>query len=273
MPAFRFGVTQVPIGDGEQWRAAAVRVEELGYSTLLMPDGVFLLSTVPSLAVAATATSTLRVGSFVLASPLRTPRSAAWDAHTLTVLTNGRFDLGLGSGRPSMKDESAILGMPYGSAARRLEQVAETIKHVRELDGEARTPIMIAIGGGPKGTALAAAEADIVHLAIGALTPDDEIAAITGRIREAAGDRADRIEIAMNIWTVNGDLSPRSESFIGTDAKTIRDTQSAAGLWGSTQEMADELERRRKALGVSYFVLNGDSKEQFAPVLEKLSGH
>jgi alkanesulfonate monooxygenase SsuD/methylene tetrahydromethanopterin reductase-like flavin-dependent oxidoreductase (luciferase family) len=132
---------------------------------------------------------------------------------------------------------------------------------------------MIAIGGGPKGTALAAAEADMVHLAIGALTPDDEIASLTARIREAAGDRADQIEIAMNIWTVNSDLPPFVENFIGADAKTIRDSKSAAGLWGSTQEMVDELERRREAFGVSYFVFGGGSHEQFAPVLEKLSGH
>jgi hypothetical protein len=41
-----------------------------------MPDGVQPLP-LPSLAVAATV-APLRVGTFVLASPLRTPRQAAW---------------------------------------------------------------------------------------------------------------------------------------------------------------------------------------------------
>src|ERR1700753_742391 len=89
---FRFGVVATPQGDGDSWVATARRIEELAYSTLLMPDGVLLLSPFSSLAVAATATS-LRVGTFVLASPLRTPRQAAWEAHSLTVLTGGRLDM------------------------------------------------------------------------------------------------------------------------------------------------------------------------------------
>ncbi|MBA3907415.1 MAG: LLM class flavin-dependent oxidoreductase, partial [Pseudonocardiales bacterium] len=61
---FRFGVVATPQAGGEGWIATAKRIEELGYSTLLMPDGVQLLSPFSSLAVAATATS-LRVGTFV----------------------------------------------------------------------------------------------------------------------------------------------------------------------------------------------------------------
>jgi len=44
-----------------------------------------------------------------------------------------------------MKDEAVVLGMTYGSATERLEQVAQTIRDVRELDGDRRTPIMMAI--------------------------------------------------------------------------------------------------------------------------------
>ena len=64
-----------------------------------MPDGTQLLSPLPALAVAAGATTALRVGTWVLASPLRPPLLAAWDAHSLSVLTGGRFDLGIGTGR------------------------------------------------------------------------------------------------------------------------------------------------------------------------------
>jgi len=70
---FRFAAVSLPEGSGAQWRATARQVEDLGYSTLLMPDGVHLPSPIPSLAVAATATTTLRVGTFVLAASLRTP--------------------------------------------------------------------------------------------------------------------------------------------------------------------------------------------------------
>jgi alkanesulfonate monooxygenase SsuD/methylene tetrahydromethanopterin reductase-like flavin-dependent oxidoreductase (luciferase family) len=113
---FRFGVVVTPDGGGTQWAATAKRVEELGYSTLLMPDGLQLLSPFPSLAVAACATTTLRVGTFVLAAPLRSPRAAAWEGHSLSVLTEGRFDFGIGTGRPEAQRFAEALGRPWGSA-------------------------------------------------------------------------------------------------------------------------------------------------------------
>ena len=87
MRPFRFGVVAAPQG-AERWVADVKRIADLGYSTVLMPDGVQLLSPFSSLAVAATV-APVRVGTFVLASPLRTPRQAAWEAHSLSVLTRG----------------------------------------------------------------------------------------------------------------------------------------------------------------------------------------
>src|SRR4051794_15943404 len=161
--AFRFGVVGVPQEGRERWVALAQRVESLGYSTLLMPDGIHLLAPWASLATAAAVTSRLRVGTFVLASPLRHPRIAAWDAHSLSVMSGGRFELGIGTGRPDLAQEAAaLLGAPDLRPAQRLAQVAETIDHLRELDGEqARTPVMIAAAG-PRARALAVQKADIV---------------------------------------------------------------------------------------------------------------
>ncbi|GAA1676272.1 LLM class flavin-dependent oxidoreductase [Fodinicola feengrottensis] len=267
---FRFAAVRSPRGDGAQWRATGQQVEQLGYSTLLMPDGVHWLSPIPSLAVAAGATTTLRVGTFVLAASLRTPRSAAWDAHTMTVVTDGRFDFGIGVGRPSMKEESAVLGMPYGTGGERLEQVAQAIRHVRELDGDARTPVMMAISGAPKARALAAAEADSIQLAVNPVLPEAELAEVVAGIREAAGDRADQIEIGANIFAVNSELPPEMENFLGTTTKALIEHNSVSYLRGDVSEMADELERRREATGLSYFTVH--CYEDFAPVLEKLAG-
>ena len=93
---FRFAAQSAP-EDASQWLSLARRAEDLGYSALLMPDGLHSLSPLPALAVAAGATTTLRVGTWVLAAPLRPPRLAAWDAHTLSRLTGGRFELGIGT--------------------------------------------------------------------------------------------------------------------------------------------------------------------------------
>src|SRR5258707_13903244 len=65
-----------------------------------MPDGMQLPAPMPTLAFAAAATTALRVGTFVLASPLRRPALTAWEAHSMSVLTGGRFEFGIGTGHP-----------------------------------------------------------------------------------------------------------------------------------------------------------------------------
>jgi alkanesulfonate monooxygenase SsuD/methylene tetrahydromethanopterin reductase-like flavin-dependent oxidoreductase (luciferase family) len=82
------------------WQRQARRAEELGYSSVLMPDGMQLPSPIPTLAFAAAATAALRVATFVLASPLRPPALTAWEAHSMSVLTGGRFEFGIGTGHP-----------------------------------------------------------------------------------------------------------------------------------------------------------------------------
>ena len=143
---FRFGVVATPQEGRDRWLALARRAEELGYATLLMPDGVQLLSPWPSLLAAAAATNSLHVGTFVVASPLRHPRLAAWDAHSLSVMSAGRFALGIGTRRDLMKAAAQILDIPEQTPAQRLKQVEATIDQLRTLDGEQHTPVMIAAG-------------------------------------------------------------------------------------------------------------------------------
>ena len=53
---------------------------------------------IPALMAAADATTTLRVGTMVLANDYRHPVVLAKEAATLDVLTGGRFELGIGAG-------------------------------------------------------------------------------------------------------------------------------------------------------------------------------
>ncbi len=268
---FRFAAQAAP-QDAGQWLATARRAEALGYSTLLMPDGLQLLSPLPALAFAAGATTTLRVGTFVLASPLRPPRLAAWDAHSLSVLTGGRFEFGVGTGRPeAVQDAARLTGQPPTSAAERLAMVEQAIDELRALDQELRTPVLMAAAG-PKARALAAAKADIVTLAMSAMASRDEMARLVAGIREAAGDRAELIEFATPIFVVGEEAPPWVARFLQADLATLIEYESLQVLRGEPRQMADELERRRESLGISYFSVNAAFAEQFAPVIELLSG-
>ena len=266
---FRFGVVAGATEGGAKWLATARRAEELGYSTLLCPDNLNMPTPTAALAAAAAATTELRVGSFVLASPLRTARATAWEAHSLTVVTDGRFELGLGTGRPEMRQQAEELGLPYGSGQDRLDSISETIDHVRRLDGDAHTPVMVA-SGGPKARRLAGMKADIVTFAGGALTTREEMAEYAGEIRAAAGDRD--LEFALNIWVVGDEVPPWIRGFIGVDAETLVARDAPAMLRGSVDAMAGELERRREEIGVSYISVNGAFIEQFAPLVARLTG-
>jgi alkanesulfonate monooxygenase SsuD/methylene tetrahydromethanopterin reductase-like flavin-dependent oxidoreductase (luciferase family) len=270
---FRFAAQSTP-QDATSWLASARHAEELGYSTLLMPDGMQLLSPLPALALAAGATTSLHVGTFVLASPLRPPGLAAWDAHTLSVLTSGRFELGIGTGRPEVVDQSIRqAGQPPTTGAQRLALAEQTIDTLRTLDADAdlHTPVLMAVAG-PKARAVAAAKADIITLAVDPLISREEAARLTDAIREEAGNRAGEIEFALPIFAVGDEPPPWLRHFLQVDFATLVAHDSLVILRGSPRQMADELERRREMLGVSYHSVNAAYIEPFAPVVDLLAG-
>ncbi|HEY2296186.1 MAG TPA: LLM class flavin-dependent oxidoreductase [Jatrophihabitans sp.] len=266
---FRFGAVTTP--SGGDWSATARRVADLGYTSLLMPDGMQLPAPMPALAMAA-AVANLRVGTWVLAAPLRPPRLVAWEASSMTRLTGGRFDLGLGTGRPVVAQWVEQLGLPFGSPAQRLEQVRQIIEAVRASDGDQQyTPVVVAASG-PRALRLAAEHADVVTLAVGALTPRDTFAQMLATVRDEAGARADEIEFVTSIFVVGDQLPPHAERYIGADLVGLRSAESLVLLEGSPQGMADELLRRRAQLGTSYVTVNAEYLEQFAPVIKILDG-
>jgi len=53
---------------------------------------------------------------------------------------------------------------------------------------------------------------------------------------------------------------------------TLAAHDSLVILRGSPQQMADELQRRRDSLGVSYFSVNAAFRERLAPVVNLLAG-
>ena len=274
---FRFGVVATPQTAAEDiagnWQQQARQAEELGYSSVLMPDGMQLPSPMPTLAFAAAATTALRVGTFVLASPLRPPALTAWEAHSMSVLTGGRFEFGIGTGHPgNVRQAVEVIGMPQTTAAQRLDQVEQSIDRLRDLDEDRHTPVLMAVSG-QLALAVAAAKADIITIAIGPLGTRADMARLANDLRSAAGPRADSLELLLNVFVI-GDVMPAwMQQFLGADASTLIAHDSLTMLRGSPREMADELQRRREAFGTSYVAVNAAFIDQFAPVVELLAGH
>jgi alkanesulfonate monooxygenase SsuD/methylene tetrahydromethanopterin reductase-like flavin-dependent oxidoreductase (luciferase family) len=264
----RFGVVAPIRTDLPAWRDQVRRIADNGYSTLLMPDvQQWQPAPGPTLAVAATLAADLRVGTWVYASPLRTPRSTAWEAHSLSVLTEGRFEMGIGTGRPGMEDELRQLGLPVLTPGERLSQVRDAVTALRDLDGpDLHTPVVMAVRG-PKARALAVDLADIVTFAA---MPGDSRADI---VRMAADFRAIRdVELALHVSVVGDAVSPFMAS-PDTDPAALRAADSLAVLPSDPAAAIEEVLRRREGSGFSYFVIGANAAEALAPVVAELAGH
>jgi alkanesulfonate monooxygenase SsuD/methylene tetrahydromethanopterin reductase-like flavin-dependent oxidoreductase (luciferase family) len=95
---FRFDVNVGRAKSLVEWRQKARKIEDLGDSALTVPDHLTdLIAPIPALVSAAEATKHLRIGTNVLNNDLRHPVLVAREAATVDLLTDGRFELGLGA--------------------------------------------------------------------------------------------------------------------------------------------------------------------------------
>jgi probable F420-dependent oxidoreductase len=266
---FRFGLTNADVKDLPTWTAAARRAESLGYSTFLVPDTIRTPAPLPALAAAAAATTSLHVGTWVLCDPLRNPRQLAWETASLQQLCGGRFELGIGAGRPGAEADCAELGVPFGSPGERVARLTETIRLLREKLPD--TALMLAASG-PRLLALAARTADIVAFG---WPPATNTAAARERVdlvRSAAGARADNLELAAGLIAVgDGDGEQPWLARMGTTASALAASGAVTVLTGTARQMADELQRRRDALDISYLTVPAGAAEAFAPVVAELT--
>jgi alkanesulfonate monooxygenase SsuD/methylene tetrahydromethanopterin reductase-like flavin-dependent oxidoreductase (luciferase family) len=224
-----------------------------------------------SLAVAASAAD-LRVGTYVMSSPLRAPAVAAWEAHSLFVLTEGRFELGIGAGLPTIGPALAALGMEFETPAQRIQRIEQTIDRVTAISDGTRLHITMAAGG-PRMRRLAGRLADSVILSAHPYIDAVGLGRLVSDFQRGAGARAGQIELAMNLVMVgHGPIAPEVVKVLGLDAEKLIASNAVSVLRGTAGEMRDELQRRRDSLGVSYITVSEPMMEQFAPVAEALTG-
>ncbi|MDF0529565.1 LLM class flavin-dependent oxidoreductase [Tsukamurella sp. 8F] len=262
---FRFAVTALPAPNLGDWASYARAVEADGFDALLIPENYPLPDGFTAAGVALGATTTLEVGTFVVASPLHDPRHAAWQARSLATVSGGRFRLGIGTGRPDVAADAEALGVPYGTAGERLARVQQTIDALAEIDGDGpHTPVLLAAGG-PKALALGAARADTVALAVPPSTTAQQLAAATEPLRG-------RVEIAASVFVVGREAPEFVQRFIGSDLDALAANDSPALLDGDTDQICETLIRRREQYGISLLSLGGHTVDAMRPVVARLRG-
>src|SRR5438105_1257656 len=264
---FRFGVGCPLATDLRAWRDRVRRIADSAYSTLLLPDVPgWQPGAGPTLALAAELAD-IRVGTWVYASPVRPAWTTAWEAHSLSVLSGGRFEMGIGIGRPGIEDQLRELGLPVVPRGARFAQVRDTVAALRQLDGpDLHTPVVMAVRG-PKGRALAAELADTVTFVARADDPGDEIAQLA-RDFHALRD----VELALHVPVVGDTVAPFMTA-PDTDPVALRAIDSLAILPADPAAASEEIQRRREEIGFSYFVIGAGSADTLAPVVAALAGH
>ncbi|MFH9425539.1 LLM class F420-dependent oxidoreductase [Streptomyces sp. NPDC017529] len=291
---FRFGVNMLTIESGSAWRQKCRRAEELGYDVVLVPDHIGWPAPFPALIAAAEATERPRVGTFVLNAGFWNPTLLAREVATTDLLTDGRLELGLGTGY--VRDEHDKAGLPWGSPGERVDHLTRTVEELDRLLGDPehlpkaaqqpRPPLLIG-GNGPRMLRLAARHADIAAFTGGRAAPgkpegtlelltaealDDTLAVY----RKAAADRERPAELNILVQRVlvTDDRRAAAREIAGHDIGV--DEEQALHvptfLIGTASQMAEQLRAHRERYGFSYITVLDPSMEAFAPVIEELKG-
>jgi probable F420-dependent oxidoreductase len=304
--ALRFGIS-VRDHDVAVWARQARDIEARGFSTLVLADHLTAsFDPLPALAAAAAATTTLRVGTFVLNNDLRHPVLVARAALTIDALSGGRFELGLGAGH--MRSEYDEVGLAFDDGAVRVSRLEESVAIIRPmLRGEAVThtgssyrvtdhqpfpppaqapavPLLVG-GNGRRVHELAARAADIVgfvgftHREGGAAVDvssftaerlDQQVAAV----RAAAGERFAELELnaLLQLVAVTDDAAAVLRPLLDRTGLSLEDARTSPYLLvGPVEQLADQLLERRERFGVTYWVGFGSALDDLTAVMDEVA--
>jgi len=129
MRDFRFSFNIFGIASRKEFVDECREAEEYGYGGVFAADHLGIPAPFPLLVAAAEATQRLRVGTLVLNAPFWNPALLAREVATTDILTDGRLELGLGSGHMKWEfDEARIAWEPSASRA---AQLAATISELQ----------------------------------------------------------------------------------------------------------------------------------------------
>jgi probable F420-dependent oxidoreductase len=311
---FRFGVMAEHARTPATLLETARRAEAAGYATILLRDHFIeepfghQLAPLLALASVAAATSTVRIGTLVLANDYRHPVVVAKEIATLDCFSGGRVELGLGPG--FSVPEYTQAGIPLDSGRTRIDRLQESLQVINGLwadgpctfhgqhytiDGLDRypkpvqrsRPPLLAAGGGRRILSMAAREADIVGILsapiVNGLITDDpsprlpeSVEQKVSWIREAAGERLASLELSIVASFVVTEAPieaaaelARMRGWQSVSPEQIRSTPSQ--LIGTHEHIIEGLLERRERYGISYIVVSDAELDAVAPIVARLT--
>lgn len=257
----------------------AQRAEALGFDSVWVSDHLFLdlakyggppkryktPEATAMLTALAAGTQRIRFGSLVLCASFRHPVFLAAQVQTIHEMSGGRLEVGLGAGWYEAEFNAA--GIPFGTAAQRIERLAVV---AGQLDArlDPRPPIIVGGKGGPKLARVVAEHADAWNVCW-RITPD-EYRARLGTLHDAcAGAKRDpgSVGLSVGLYTLLGtdrnDLDARYEALQrwtpGGALDGVPLAKFADGaLVGTVDECAATI-KEFEALGVDEIILSAGS--------------
>jgi alkanesulfonate monooxygenase SsuD/methylene tetrahydromethanopterin reductase-like flavin-dependent oxidoreductase (luciferase family) len=143
------GVAGTNLGGGGR------QIEVAGFESAWVFDAIgrgwLLPDPLTTLAVAATVTHTIELGTGIFQVPLRHPVELAQRVLTTHLVSGGRLLFGVGAG--STADDFAALGLDFASRFRRLDESLATMRRLwagERVNGVSLAPVWSAAVGGPR---------------------------------------------------------------------------------------------------------------------------
>ncbi len=234
--------------------AAARQIEEWGFDGMLLADSQDLNADIwVELALAAEATSTLKLGPGVTNLVTRHPTVTASAASSLQIESGGRVVLGLGRGDSAVSkiglgsQPVAEFEVGLGQLQTLLSGETVTLENGTEAGiewlaaaGAPKVPVVVAATG-PRVISAAAPQAEMIDFTVGAEPSRLEWA--IGHAREAAGDREISLGAFLDIG-VSEDLATARNLIRGSTAILARfgvESSSTEGLSDQTRAGIEQL--------------------------------
>jgi probable F420-dependent oxidoreductase len=300
MKPIRFGARAYADITPKDWIKTVQHIEELGYSTIFVCDhfGTHDYEPIVFLSAAVSATKKINLGTLVFDVDYRHPVIMARASAALHLLSDGRFEFGIGAGWDQRDYDMA--GIQFEKPMVRIRRLDEALTIIRSMLTQEKTsfkgryyhlsemvqagdlpkgehPKIMVGGGGKKLLTVAGRHADIVGISLDMNLIRRDTTRITladvrkriGWVKDSArksGRDPEEIEFQMEFprATITDDPEPLFEQYskhYGESVDVIKAHPQA--LIGTVDEMVEKLLMIREETDISYMVFEPAEVEAF----------